>query len=145
MLRNRIVNGQKASDATYTAHADLVRGMGVVKGVAGATAFATELKEAGVFLVDRDNLPKGIECAYTDRPDKAFDNIAQGDKVILRPYVVGESFYTDQYVEGADVDGTMVGVGTDGKWAKFGDGVKFISRGTETVAGLKMLVVEVLA
>ena len=145
MLRNRIVNGQKASDATYTAHADLVRGMGVVKGVAGATAFVGEATDAGVFLVDRDNLPKGIECAYNDRPDKAFDAIALGDKVILRPYVIGESFYTDQYVEGAEADGTMVGVGTDGKWCAYADGAKFVSRGTETVAGLKMLVVEVIA
>lgn len=145
MLRNRIVNGQKASDATYTAHADLVRGMGVVKGVAGATAFATETQDTGVFLVDRDNLPKGIECAYTDRPDKAFDNIKQNDKVILRPYVVGESFYTDQYAEGADVDGAMVGVGEDGKWVAYEGGTKFVSRGTEKVAGLTMLVVEVIA
>ena len=145
MLRNRIVNGQKASDATYTAHANLVRGMGVVKGVAGATAFVNATKDAGVFLVDRDNLPKGIECAYTDRPDKEFDNIAQNDLVILRPYVIGESFYTDQYAEGADVDGTMLGVGTDGKWVAFEGGTKFVSRGTETVAGLKMLIVEVIA
>lgn len=145
MLRNRIVNGQKASDATYTAHTDLVRGMGVVKGVAGATAFVDATKDAGVFLVDRDNLPKGIECAYTDRPDKAFDAIALGDKVILRPYVIGESFYTDQYVEGAEVDGAMLGVGKDGKWVAFESGTKFVSRGTETVAGLKMLAVEVIA
>jgi hypothetical protein len=145
MLRNRIVNGQKASDATYTAHANLVRGMGVVKGVAGATAFVDETKDAGVFLVDRDNLPKGIECAYTDRPDKAFDNIEQNDKVILRPYVIGESFYTDQYAEGAVVDGTMLGVGEDGKWVAYEGGTKFVSRGVETVAGLKMLAVEVIA
>lgn len=143
MLRNRIVNGQKASDATYTAHADLVRGMGVVKGVAGATAFATA-EDMNVFVVDRDNLPEGIDCAYTDRPDTAFDNIKQGDKVILRPYVIGESFYTNQYVEGADVDGAMLIAGTDGKWTASEKGVKFVSRGTETVAGLKMLVVEVI-
>ena len=143
MLRNRIVNGQKASDATYVAHTDLVRGMGVVKGVAGATAFATA-EDANVFLVDRDNLPEGIECAYTDRPDKAFDNIKQGDKVILRPYVIGESFYTDQYAEGAEADGAMLVAGADGKWTANENGVKFISRGTETVAGLKMLVVEVV-
>lgn len=145
MLRNRIVNGQKASDATYVAHTDLVRGMGVVKGVAGATAFATASTNVNVFLVDRDNLPEGIECAYTDRPDTAFDNIKQGDKVILRPYVTGESFYTDQYAEGADVDGAMLIAGNDGKWTASEDGVKFVSRGTETVAGLKMLVVEVIA
>ena len=143
MLRNRIVNGQKASDATYVAHTALVRGMGVVKGVAGATAFATA-EDANVFLVDRDNLPKGIECAYTDRPDKAFDNIEQGEKVILRPYVIGESFYTDQYAEGAEVDGAMLVAGADGKWTANENGVKFVSRGTETVAGLKMLVVEVV-
>lgn len=145
MLKNRIVNGQKASDATYVAHANLVRGMAVVKATAGVTAFAGATTDEGIFLVDRENLPKGIECAYTDRPDVAFDNIAEGDKVILRPYVIGESFYTNQYAEGADVDGTALGAGTDGKWAKFEGGTKYVSRGTENVAGAKMLVVEVIA
>lgn len=145
MLRNRIVNGQKASDATYVAHADLVRGMGVVKSTAGVTAFAGATTDEGVFLVDRDNLPAGIECVYTDRPDVKFDNIKEGDKIILRPYVIGESFYTNQYAEGADVDGTAVGVGADGKWVAHADGTKYVSRGTEVVAGLTMLVVEVIA
>ena len=144
MLRNRIVNGQKASDATYEAHAEMTRGMGVVKAADGKTAFVSEVTDAGVFLVDRDNLPKGIETAYTDRPDAAFDKIESGDKVILRPYVIGESFYTNQYVSGAEIAGTALGVGTDGKWAAFAEGAKYVSRGTETVAGAVMLVVEVI-
>lgn len=145
MLRNRIVNGQKASDATYVAHADLIRGMAVVKAAAGKTAFAGEATDANLFLVDRDNLPSGIECAYSDRPDVAFDAIKENDIVILRPYVHGESFYTDQYVESAAADGTMVGAGTNGKWAKLDNGTKYVSRGVETVAGKTMLVVEVIA
>lgn len=145
MLRNRIVNGQKASDATYVAHAALVRGMAVVKAAAGKTAFAGEATDANLFLVDRDNLPTGVECAYADRPDTAFDNIAENDIVILRPYVHGESFYTDQYVEGVAAEGTMLGAGADGKWAKLANGTKYISRGVETVAGKTMLVVEVIA
>ena len=144
MLRNRIVNGQKASDATYAAHAEMVRGMGVVKAAAGKTAFAAELTDAGVFLVDRDNLPKGIECAYTDRPDTAFDKIEADDKVLLRAYVLGESFYTNQYAQDAVADGTAVGVGADGKWAKMAGGTKYVSRGTEVVAGVTMLAVEVI-
>lgn len=145
MLRNRIVNGQKASDATYVAHADLVRGMGVVKATGGETAFVGATTDEKVFLVDRDNLPSGIECVYTDRPDTAFDNIKKGEKLILRPYVIGESFYTNQYAEGAVADGTAVGVGADGKWVAYADGTKYVSRGTEVVAGLTMLVVEVVA
>lgn len=144
MLRNRIVNGQKASDATYVAHAGLVRGMAVVKSAEGKTAFAGEATDAGVFLVDRDNLPSGIECAYADRPDTAFDKIAEGDLIKLVPYVIGESFYTDQYAVGAEVAGTALGVGTDGKWVAFEGGSKYVSRGTETVAGKVMLVVEVI-
>ena len=69
MLRNRIVNGQKASDATYVAHTALKRGMGVIKGSAGKTAFVGKITDEGVFVLDRDNLPEGIDCAYTDRPD----------------------------------------------------------------------------
>ena len=144
MLRNRIVNGQKASDATYVAHANMKRGVGVVKAAGGKTAFVGAATDEGIFLVDRDNLPKGIECVYADRPDAKFDAIVEGDNVILRPYVMGESFYTDQYVEGAAVDGTALGVGTDGKWCAYADGKKYVSRGTESVAGATMLVVEVL-
>lgn len=145
MFRNRIVNGQKATDATYVAHADLVRGVGVVKATAGETAFPTKTTDVGVFVVDRDNLPSGIECVYTDRPDVKFDNIKANEKVLLRAFVVGESFYVDQYAEGAEVDGTALGVGTDGKWTALEGGTKYVSRGTETVAGATMLVVEVVA
>lgn len=144
MLRNRIVNGQKASDATYVAHTDLKRGMGVIKGTAGKTAFVDATTDEGVFVLDRDNLPKGVDCMYTDRPDTYFDDVKEGAFVLLRPYVIGESFFTDQYAEGADVDGIMLGVGTDGKWCAYADGIKFVSRGTETVANVKMLIVEVI-
>lgn len=144
MLRNRIVNGQKVSDATYVAHTDLKRGMGVIKGTAGKTAFVDEITDEGVFVLDRDNLPEGVDCMYTDRPDTYFDDVKEGAFVLLRPYVIGESFFTDQYAEGADVDGTMLGVGTDGKWCAYADGVKFVSRGTETVANVKMLIIEAI-
>lgn len=145
MLRNRIDNGQKASDATYVAHANLKRGMGVTKNTAGKTAFVSAPTDAGVFLVDRDNIPTGADCAYTDRPDTAFDDIKEGENVILRAYTAGESFYVDQYDEGCETDGTAIGVGVDGKWEAFSTGKKYIARGTETVAGVKMLVVEVVA
>ena len=144
MLRNRIVNGQKATDATYVAHADLKRGMGVIKGTAGKTAFVSAGDGDGfanVFVVDRDNLPEGIESLYTDRPDVYFDDIKEGAYVLLRPYVVGESFYTDQFVANAEADGVFVNAGTDGKWSAV-EASRFISRGTETVAGVKMLIVE---
>ena len=145
MLRNRIVNGQKASDATYVAHTDLKRGMGVIKGTAGKTAFATNGAMWNVYVVDRDNLPEGVESLYTDRPDVYFDDIKEGAYVILRPYVVGESFYTDQFVANAEADGTYVTPGADGKWCEGGeDGGRFMSRGTEIVAGVKMLIVEVV-
>ena len=38
----------------------------------------------------------------------------------------------------------MLGVGLDGKWCAYADGIKFISRGTKTVANVEMLVVEVI-
>ena len=145
MLRNRIVNGQKATDATYVAHADLKRGMGVAKDANGKTKFAEAGKMTNIFVVDRDNLPEGIESLYTDRPDVYFDNIKEGAYVLLRPYVVGESFYTDQFVADAEADGTDITAGADGKWCQTQGGSKFISRGTETVAGVKMLIVEVVA
>ena len=145
MLRNRIVNGQKASDATYVAHADLVRGMAVVKGTAGKTAFVSATTDENVFLVDRDNIPSGVECAYTDRPDKEFDAIKSGEALILRAYVAGESFYTNQYGDGVTADGTAVGVDKNGKWVAHSTGKKYVSRGVVSVAGEQMLAVEVIA
>ena len=144
MVRNRIVNGQKVSDATYVAHTNLKRGMGVVKGLAGKTAFVSGITDEGVFVLDRDNLPEGIDCVYTDRPDTYFDDVKEGAYVLLRPYVIGESFFTDQFIADAEVEGTKLGVGTDGKWCAYEDGIKFVSRGTETVANVKMLIVEVI-
>ena len=144
MLRNRIVNGQKATDATYVAHTDLKRGMGVIKGVNGKTAFARGEGDANkIFLVDRDNLTEGIESLYTDRPDVYFDDIKEGAYVLLRPYVVGESFYTDQY-EAEFEDGMAVTADNTGKWIEAVEGSRFISKGMETVAGVKMLIVEVI-
>lgn len=145
MLRNRIVNGQKATDATYVAHTNLKRGMGVIKGTNGKTAFSDGLMW-NIYVVDRDNLPEGAESLYTDRPDVYFDDIKEGAYVLLRPYVVGESFYTDQFVADAEEDGVAVVAGADGKWCKAVEeaGVRFMSRGTEIVAGVKMLIVEVV-
>ena len=143
MLRNRIVNGQKATDATYVAHTNLKRGMGVIKGTDGKTAFASGEGDASkIFVVDRDNLPEGIECMYTDRPDTYFDDIKEGSYVLLRPYVVGESFYTDQYEEEVP-DGQTVTADNKGMWLAV-ENSRFVSRGTETVAGVKMLIVEAI-
>ena len=145
MLKNRIVNGQKASDATYVAHADLVRGMAVVKGTAGKTAFVSATTDVNVFVVDRDNIPSGVDCAYADRPDVKFDNIKTGETLILRAFVAGESFYTNQYATGVETDGTAVGVDKNGKWVAHSTGTKYVSRGVVSVAGENMLAVEVIA
>lgn len=58
---------------------------------------------------------------------------------------MGEEFYTDQYTGGAEVAGTMLGVGTDGKWTAYSGGTKYVSRGTIVEAGITYLVVDVLA
>ena len=146
MLRNGITNSQKAVDATYKAHANLKRGMGVVKSLAGGvktTAFPEAKTDVGVFLVDRDNLPTGIEGAYSDRPDTAFDDIKAGEYIKLVPYVQGEMFYTDQY-KGAIEAGTKVQVDTDGKWVNADDS-KYVCRGTTVEANVTYIVVEHIA
>ena len=145
MLRNSITNAQKAVDATYKAHTALKRGMGVVKSTDGVTAFPSEVSEEGVFAVDRDNLATGINCAYSDRPDTAYDDIAQGELIKTVPYVNGEQFLTDQYATDAKTAGTAVGVGTDGKWAKLTSGKKYVSRGEKVEAGVTYLVIDVVA
>lgn len=144
MLRNSITNAQKAVDATYKAHTALKRGMGVVKSTDGVTAFAGSLTDEGVFVVDRDNLATGINCAYSDRPDTAYDDIASGELIKLVPYVRGEQFLTDQYDAGAKTAGTAIGVDTDGKWKAHSTGKKYVSRGEKVEAGVTYLVVDVI-
>ena len=148
MLRNGITNAQKAVDATYKAHAEMYRGVGVVKAVAGdvkATAFPSETTDEGIFVVDRDNLATGINCAYNDRPDTAYDKIVAGELIKTVPYVFGEEFYTDQYVAGAEVAGAKLGVGTDGKWTAYEGGTKYVSRGTIVEGGVTYVVIAVVA
>lgn len=144
MLRNSITNAQKAVDATYKAHTALKRGMGVVKATDGVTSFPEETTDAGIFVVDRDNLATGINCAYSDRPDTAYDDIAEGELIKTVPYVFGEQFLTDQYAEDAKTAGTMVGVGVDGKFTAHSTGAKYVSRGTVVEAGVTYLAVEVI-
>lgn len=148
MIRNGITNAQKAVDATYKAHTAMKRGVGVQKTISSGskiTAYPSETTDAEIFVVDRDNLATGINCAYNDRPDTAYDNIASGELVKLVPYVHGEEFYTDQYAENAKTAGTKVGVGTDGKWTAHSTGTKYVSRGTIVEAGVTYLVIDVVA
>jgi hypothetical protein len=148
MLRNGITNAQKAVDATYSAHTAMKRGVGVVKTIENnmkVTAYPDATTDKAIFVVDRENLATGINCVYSDRPDTAYDDIAEGELVKTVPYVFGEEFYTDQYAEGATATDTMLGVGADGKWTAYEGGTKYVSRGTIVEAGITYLVIDVLA
>ena len=148
MIRNGITNAQKAVDATYRTHTAMKRGVGVQKTISSGskiTAYPSATSDKEIFVVDRENLATGINCAYSDRPDTAYDDITVGEFVKLVPYVNGEEFYTDQYKEGAEVVGTKLGVGTDGKWTVLSSGTKYVSRGTIVEAGVKYLVIDVVA
>jgi hypothetical protein len=148
MLRNGITNAQKAVDATYKTHTAMKRGVGVVKTIendAKITAYPDATTDKAIFVVDRENLATGINCAYSDRPDTAYDEIAEGEFIKAVPYVNGEEFYTDQYTEGATTVGAMLGVGTDGRWTAYEGGTKYESKGTIVEAGITYLVIDVVA
>lgn len=141
MLRNIINNAQKGVEATYTAHAELKRGMAVTKGENSLTAFLTEEGVKGVFFVDKEPIDNSdLGAAYTIRPDytDAYETVKTGEKMVLVPYVKGEVFATDQ-ISGELAAGDYVTYGTDGLAKKSSDETGYICRGVVNDCGVKNL------
>lgn len=140
MLRNIINNGQKAVDATYTAHDNLKRGMGVVKSSNGVTAFLSSDGAKGIFIADKEPIDSGPESAYTIRSDYSdtYENIVKGEKLVLVPYVKGETFATDQ-VKGELAEGDSVTWGTDGLAKKSSGDTGYVCKGTVNDCDIKIL------
>lgn len=148
MLRNVFIHEQKAVDATLIAHADLVTGMGVVRGADGKTAFPAAATSDNIFVVDKLRIADGVYASNMYLPDShdAYVKVASGDRVKLRKMTAGEMFDVDQVASTAPAAGAAVSVGTDGKWAATASGKSsiYVCRGTVLSAGKTLYRIEVL-
>lgn len=120
MLREIMINEQKAVPAIYKAAAALKTGMGVVIDLATETAdVPSAASSADIYLVDKERVPTGANAARVNFSDyeEEFNTVAKDELVKLHHYCAGEQFATDQFTGTIEV-GEAVEVGTNGKWAK---------------------------
>jgi len=102
MVRDFIINGAKAPDAMHKAKVAMVTGMGVVKEDSVTDKFAniTDTETAAdIFIVDKERVPSGLNCAKDDMSDydDDFVKIKANEMVTMDKYHAGEKFGTDQY------------------------------------------------
>lgn len=102
MIRDFGINGAKAPDTMHKAKVVMATGMGVVKEDSVTDKFADIVAEetvADIFIVDKERVPSGINCAKGDMSDydNDFVKIKANEFVSLDKYHAGEKFGTDQY------------------------------------------------
>ncbi|EHG33557.1 hypothetical protein [Enterocloster clostridioformis] len=102
MIRDFRINGAKAPDAMHKAKVDMVTGMGVVKEDSTTDKFANIASAetvTDIFIVDKERVPSGINCARGDMSDydNDFVKIKANEPVSMDKYHAGEKFGTDQY------------------------------------------------
>lgn len=146
MYRVLKANGEKVADATYKAGSAMKRGMLVVKGTTGDADFPASATDKNVFFVGGEYTATGIN-GNRDLPDydTAFEDIADGDFIVLEKPVAGEEYFTDQFTTGVAV-GNFANVGTNGKFVTAGTtATKFVVKATDYVdCGHTGIIVEVL-
>lgn len=128
MLRDILINEQKAVPTYFKAATNMNTGMGVVLDVsAGTCAFPGSETADNIYVVDKERYATGANAArnnFSDYEDE-FHVVAKDDTVKLRHYDAGEEFATDAFT-GAIAKGDAVAVGTDGKWKKAASGSRYI-------------------
>lgn len=121
MVRDFVKN-KKLSRTDYKTTVKAVVGMGVVKDYANKTvSFPTEETATDIFVINKERVPYGVDCARTDFSDyeAIFMNVDADSYVKLEQFEAGDSFGVDQISEtDAPTAGDMVAVGTDGLWKK---------------------------
>ena len=98
MLRDIIVNGNIAVDATYKADEAMGTGYAVVKGD-GVAEFPSAETAAELFFVQKDREPVGAYAGLTNFSDynDMFNTVAAGETIVLCSYPSGSEFATSAY------------------------------------------------
>lgn len=151
MLRELQTQNGKNIDAMYKADVAMKVGMAVVKNFVDKTADLPAAATAdGFFLVTKERVPTGINCARGDMSDydTNFIDIAKDEPVKLIPLMIGERYATDQYVATGLAVGNALMVGADGKFTKAtatSVPTRYIYGGKYNDAGHTLAIVEVSA
>lgn len=145
MLREFQTNGLKTTDAMYKTDAEMITGAPVVKNYADKTvSIAGNGVVDGFFLVNKERVPTGLNCAKGDMSDydENFTKIAENESVKLIIPETGERYGTDQYVLGDLSIGDSVMV-TGGKFVKADVASKLIFGGEYSDVGHKLAIIEI--
>lgn len=148
MLRELQTNNGKVVNAMYKTDVALVTGMAVKKNFTDKTVdMPAAATVDGFYLVNKQRIPTGINCARGDMSDydDDFNRISIGEFVDLVTPEVGERYAVDQYVATGLTVGNALMVGADGKFAKATAPSRFIFGGTYNDAGHTLAIVEVSA
>ena len=131
MLRELRVNCAEAPAASFKAATELKTGMGVVKNYGtGELALPSADTDSGIFLVQKQPIPTGINTAFENFSDyeEEFNTVKEGEFCVAYHYLADSAFATDQY-DSALTDAGYVTVGTDGKWKAASGTTKFYFTG----------------
>lgn len=106
----------KNADAMHTAGEVMKIGMGVVKKSNKEVEFPTAATAENIFFVTKEIVPTGIDSLKGEISDYNFEEISDGEMVVLVKPIIGEVYWTNQ--SGAVEEGDYVVVDTDGKFKK---------------------------
>lgn len=126
-------NPNKVSDATFVAGEDMKRGMLGLKGTDGEVNFPSVATDKDVFLISKEFIVSG-ENGDRDLPDydDVFENIKEGENIVLEKPISGERYFTDQ-TTGTIEAGDYLLVGTDGKLVATTVASKFLVTNEEAI------------
>lgn len=119
MLREIIVHGNQAADATFKAKTAMKTGVAVTKNYKNGTAdLPTADTGINLYFVQKAPIPTGLNASRTNMSDydDDFNLVAEGEIVTLYHFSGGEEFATDAtttLTAEADI-GKAVVFGTDG-------------------------------
>lgn len=106
----------KNADAMHTAGEAMTIGMGVIKVASNEVEFPASATATDIFFVTKEIIPTGLDSLKGEVSDYNYENIADGETVVLVKPIIGEVYWTDQTDTVAV--GDYVVVGTDGKFEK---------------------------
>ncbi len=125
MLRQLQTVNRKNADAMLTAGEAMKVGMMVVKDPAnGEVVLPSAATSSNVFFVTKEKIPTGLLSVQGEQSEYLadFNDIAEGEEVVLITPVAGERYATDQFTAANLQVGYPVHVGTDGKIFRIWEG-----------------------
>ncbi len=125
MLRQLQTVNRKNADATLVAGEAMKVGMMVVKDYANSEALLPSAAAgSGVFFVTKEKIPTGLLSVQGEQSEylAAFNDIAEGEEIVLIKPFAGEKYATDQFIATKLIEGYPVNVNTDGKIVRINSG-----------------------